>query len=145
MTEHLQDKLGCNTAHLKIGLSLLKQGDRDMVSFAQEFERRAKDAEYDEEGAKALLISNLNPSTLFRLDNFVSTQYPHIAAGTESMTERLRRISYVAMMGFLKQSSLQELASNARGPAQGSGINAVDSTAGTFPQSNFHAAGIFST
>ena len=31
-----------------------------MVTFAQEFERRAKDAEYDEDGAKALLISNLN-------------------------------------------------------------------------------------
>ena len=77
-----------------------------MVSFAQEFERRARDAEYDEEGAKALLISNLNPNTLFRLDTFVSTQFPHIAAGTESMTERLRRISYSAMMGFLKQSSL---------------------------------------
>lgn len=73
MMEHLQDKLGCNTAHLKIGLSLMKQGDVDMVSFAQEFERRARDAEYDEEGAKALLISNLNPATLFRLDSFVST------------------------------------------------------------------------
>lgn len=24
MAEHLQDKLGCNTAHLKIGLSLMK-------------------------------------------------------------------------------------------------------------------------
>lgn len=72
MSEHLQDKLGCNSAHLKIGLSLLKQGDRDMVTFAQEFERRARDAEYDEDGAKALLISNLNPTTLFRLDNFVS-------------------------------------------------------------------------
>ena len=32
--EHLKDKLGCNTAHLKIGLSLLKQGEMDMVSFA---------------------------------------------------------------------------------------------------------------
>ena len=53
-----------------------------------------------------MLISNLNPTTLFRLDNFVSTQYPHLAMGTESMTERLRRISYTTMLGFLKQSSL---------------------------------------
>ena len=106
MTEHLKDKLGYNTAHLKIGLSLMKQGNQNMVTFAQEFERRAKDAEYDEDGAKALLISNLNQNTLFRLDNFVSTQYPHLALGTESMTERLRRISYTAMLGFLKQSSL---------------------------------------
>ena len=27
MTEHLKDKLGYNTAHLKIGPSLMKQGD----------------------------------------------------------------------------------------------------------------------
>ena len=65
--------MGCNTAHLKIGLSLMKQGDRDMVTFAQEFERTARDAEFDVEGAKALLISNLNSATLLRLDNFVST------------------------------------------------------------------------
>ena len=65
--------MGCNTAHLKIGLSLMKQGDRDMVTFAQEFERTARDAEFDVEGAKALLIRNLNSATLLRLDNFVST------------------------------------------------------------------------
>ena len=34
MLEHLWDRLGCNTAHLKIGLSLMKQGERDMVTFA---------------------------------------------------------------------------------------------------------------
>ena len=44
-----------------------------MVKFAQEFERTARDAKFDEEGAKALLVSNLNSTTLFRLDNFVST------------------------------------------------------------------------
>ena len=51
----------------------MKQGERDMVTFAQEFERTARDAEFDVEGAKALLISNLNSATLLRLDNFVST------------------------------------------------------------------------
>ena len=40
-----------------------------MVTFAQEFERTACDTEFDEEGAKELLISNLNLATLFRLDN----------------------------------------------------------------------------
>ena len=67
----------------------MKQGERDMVTFTQEFEQTARDAEFNEEGAKALLISNLNSATLFRLDNFVSTQHPHIAIDTESMTERL--------------------------------------------------------
>ena len=51
----------------------MKQGDRDMATFAQEFERTARDAEFDVEGAKALLISNLNSATLLQLDNFVST------------------------------------------------------------------------
>lgn len=55
------------------------------------------------------------------------------------MTERLRRISYTAMMGFLKQSSLQELAYRHADP---SNMNAVGVTSDQFPQSSFHAAGI---
>lgn len=91
-----------------------------------------------------MLISNLNQNTLFRLDNFVSTQYPHLAVGTESMTERLRRISYAAMLGFLKQSSLQELAGH---PQSGtvSGVNSLGTTPGAPPPtigSNFQAAGV---
>ena len=39
------------------------------------------------------------------------------------MTERLRRISYVSMLGFLKQSSLSELA----GHHQSSGAPGINS------------------
>jgi len=63
--------------------------------------------------------------------------------GTESMTERLRRISYSAMMGFLKQGSLQELAS--RRVELGPAVNTVDISAGGESQSGFLASGIFTT
>ena len=63
--------------------------------------------------------------------------------GTESMTERLRRISYSAMMGFLKQGSLQELAS--RRVELGPAVNTVDIPAGGESQSGFLASGIFTT
>ena len=101
--------------------------------------------EYNEEGAKALLISNLIPTTLFRLDNFVSTQYPYIAVGIKSMTERLRRISYTAMMGFLKQSSLQELAFKYPDQKSSPKVNSVDTLYGADQYSGFHDARVYST
>lgn len=60
------------------------------------------------------------------------------------MTERLRRISYKAMMGFLKQSSLQELALRNAGGINDSKVNTVDTVPAGYPASGFHAAGIFS-
>jgi hypothetical protein len=59
------------------------------------------------------------------------------------MTKRLRRISYVAMMGFLKQGSLQELASRRTDltPA----VNTVDTMSGGVPYSGFLESGIFTT
>lgn len=37
-----------------------------------------------------------------RLDTFVTTTFPGEVSGKETMLERLRRISYPAMLGFLK-------------------------------------------
>ncbi len=82
-----------------------------MAAFAQEFERRALDAEVSQEDAKLLLVSNLNPQTLLRLDTFVTTSFPGDITGKETMLDRLRRISYPAMLMFLKQGSLSDLAS----------------------------------
>ena len=63
--------------------------------------------------------------------------------GTESMTERLRRILYSAMMGFLKQGSVQELAS--RRTELSPTVNAINTSAGGVPHLGFLASGIFTT
>ncbi len=64
MMEHLREHLGCSSANLKLGLAVLRQESRTMAAFAQEFERRARDAEMSDEHAKLLLVGNLNPTTL---------------------------------------------------------------------------------
>ncbi len=82
-----------------------------MTDYAQEFERRAKDAGYGEEDAKVILAASLNQQTLIRLDTYVTASFPGQIHGTETMMERLARIPYIAMLTFLKQSSLLDLAS----------------------------------
>ena len=86
-----------------------------MREFAREFERRAQDAEMAEEDAKVLLVGSLNKDTLSRLDTFVTTREPGVAAGKETIQERLRRVPYSAMLSFLKQSNLSDLAKNGAG------------------------------
>ena len=86
-----------------------------MADYAQEFERRAKDAGYEGDDAKVLLAASLNESTLIRLDTYVTASFPGTRADTETIMERLARIPYKAMLGFLKQSSLVDLASQGAG------------------------------
>ena len=81
-----------------------------MADYAQEFERRAKDASYGEEDAKVMLAASLNEQTLIRLDTYVTASFPGQIHGTETMMERLTRIPYTAMLNFLRQSSLLDLA-----------------------------------
>ena len=73
-----------------------------MADYAQEFERRAKDAGYEGEDAKVLLAASLNQTTLVRLDTYVTASFPGTRAGTETIMERLARIPYGAMLAFLK-------------------------------------------
>ncbi len=92
--EHLRDYLGCSRVNLKLGLAFLKQEGRTMKEFAREFERRARDAQMDEENAKVLLVGNLNKDTLTRLDTFVTTSNPGDFTMKETMEERLKRVPY---------------------------------------------------
>ena len=100
--EHLRQLLQCTSANLKLGLVTLKQGERGMTDYAQELERRAKDAGYGEEDAKVILAASLNQQTLIRLDTYVTASFPGQIHGTETMMERLARIPYGAMLNFLK-------------------------------------------
>ena len=67
-----------------------------------EFARRVKDAGYADDDAKVLLVSNLNKDTLTKLDTFIATRDPSAASAQETTVERLGRISYPDMIGFLK-------------------------------------------
>ena len=111
LMEHLRDRLSCSKLNLKLGLAFLKQETRSMKEFAREFERRARDAEMTEEDAKVLLVGSLNKDALSRLDTYVTTTYPGEVRAKETIQERLRRVSYAAMLGFLKQSNLTDIAS----------------------------------
>ena len=55
-----------------------------------------------EEDAKVLLVNSLNRDTLSRLDTYVTTSDPGQATHKETVQERLGRVSYTAMLGFLK-------------------------------------------
>ena len=83
--------------------------------FGVEFARRVKDAGYADEEAKVLLVSSLNDATLAKLDTFIATRDPSAAATQETTMERLARISYSDMIGFLKQSNLQDIATRGAG------------------------------
>ncbi len=115
MMEHLRERLGCSAINLKIGLATLRQETHSMKEFARKFERRVQDAGYNDEDAKVLLVSNLNSQTLHKLDKFIATRDPSAAVAKETTTERLRRISYPAMISFLKQSNLSDIASTGAG------------------------------
>ena len=73
-----------------------------MKEFAREFERRVRDAGYSDDDAKVLLVSNLNAETLHKLDTYIATRDPSANLSKETTVERLRRISYPAMISFLK-------------------------------------------
>ena len=73
-----------------------------MKEFAREFERRVRDAGYSDDDAKVLLVSNLNSETLHKLDTYIATRDPSANLSKETTVERLRRISYPAMISFLK-------------------------------------------
>ena len=57
-----------------------------------------------------LLAASLNESMLIRLVTYVTATFPGHRTGTETIMERLARIPYSAMLAFLKQSSLVDLA-----------------------------------
>ena len=82
-----------------------------MREFARLFERRAADAGMVEDDAKVLLVGSLNKDTLQRLDTYVMTQDNDEESRKGTIQDRLRRVSYASMLGFLKQSYLTELAS----------------------------------
>ena len=115
LMEHLRDILGCSAINLKLGLATLRQETHSTKEFAVEFSRRVKDAGYADDDAKVLLVSNLNKSTLSKLDTFIATRDPSSASAKETTVERLRRISYPDMIGFLKQSNLTDIASQGAG------------------------------
>lgn len=85
--------------------------------YAWEFERRAVDAGFSEQEAKVCLVGNLNAATLTRLDTYVTARDPSGATRKEkeSIEQRLARVSYGAMLGFLKQSNLTDIASTGAG------------------------------
>ena len=80
-----------------------------MKDFAREFERRAVDAEVPDEDAKILLISALNADTLSKLDTWITTRDPSAALAKETANERLSRVTYGAMISFLKQTNLADI------------------------------------
>ena len=94
--------LNCSKHNLKVALAMIKQGDREMSSFAADFGRRAVDAEMDAADAKVFLLGSLNQETLVRLDTYVSTAFPGETLGKETMQERLAHIPYLTMLNFLR-------------------------------------------
>ena len=122
MLEHIRDRLGCNSVNLRWGLAFLKQGGMSAKDYAWEFERRARDAELSEVDAKVFLVGNLNPTTLARLDTYVTartpsgaSRFPAVRKDKESVEQRLGKVPYGAMIGFLKESNLTDLALSGAG------------------------------
>jgi hypothetical protein len=105
-----------------------------MADYAQEFERRARDAGYEGDDAKVLLAASLNQTTLVRLDTYVTASFPGTRAGTETIMERLARIPYSAMLAFLKQSSLVDLANQGAGSTRLPNATSVTHENPTKPQ-----------
>ncbi len=73
-----------------------------MKEFTREFERRAADSGLDEEHSKLILVGALNRDTLGKLDTYISTAYPPADGKKETMEDRLARVSYMAILAFLK-------------------------------------------
>lgn len=55
-----------------------------------------------EEYAKVLLVNGLSKDTIARLDNYITATYPADSGVKETMEDRLARVSYTAIIGFLK-------------------------------------------
>ena len=73
-----------------------------MEDFTREFERWAADSGLDEEHAKLILVGALNKDTLGRLDTYISTAFPPADGKKETTEDRLARVSYQAILAFLK-------------------------------------------
>ena len=97
-----------------MGLASLKQGSMPSTDFAREFEHRALDANMTEAEAKSAMLQALAPQTLERLDLFIQSRttetMPH-----EGGIERLARISYRDIHGFLRQSHVSDIAAKGSG------------------------------
>ena len=55
-----------------------------------------------EDDAKVLLVGSLNKDTLQRLDTYVMTRDNDEESRKGTIQDRLRRVSYASMLGFLK-------------------------------------------
>ena len=85
------------------------QGKMPTRNFAREFKRRARDVEMRLEASKVHLVVALNEDTLRNLDAYVTLQGGEEMAHLETMPDRLRHITYVQMLSYLKQSNLTDL------------------------------------
>ena len=116
MVDHLRDRLGCSRLNLKMGMALLKQESCTPKDFARMFEGQARDAGIGDEDAKVLLVGSLNRNTLQRMDTYVTTMaWGGLMSHHETMTERLQRVPFAFMLGFLKQSHLTDIAESGAG------------------------------
>ena len=93
----------------------MRQGKTPTRDFAREFERRARDAEMDDEASKVHLVAALHEDTLRNLDAYVTLLGGEEMARLETMPDRLRRITYAQMLSYLKQSNLTDLAKQGAG------------------------------
>ncbi len=161
MMEHLRERLGCTRMNIKMGLARLRQEGLTMKEFAREFERRAVDAELQEEDAKLALISALDTAVLDKMDTYIVARDPSAALSRETANERLSRVSYAAMISFLKQTNLVDVQTSGAGgtmlknsskttanlvePGQQEPTMSEDIPPAFAPASGFRAAGIFVT
>ena len=106
MQEHLQ----CNVFNLSLGVVQMHQGKMPTRNFACKFEHKAHDAEMGVEASKVHLVVALNEDTLCNLDAYVTLHGGEEMAHLETMPNRLRHITYVHMLSYLKQSNLMDLA-----------------------------------
>ena len=93
----------------------MRQGRTPTRDFAREFERRARDAEMDDEASKVHLVAALHEDTLRNLDAYVTLLGGEEMARLEMMPDRPRRITYAQMLSYLKQSNLTDLAKQGAG------------------------------
>ena len=115
MVEQVRDHLQCNVFNLSLGVAQMRQGKTPTRDFAREFERRARDAEMDDEASKVHLVAALHEDTLQNLDAYVTLLGGEEMARLETMPDRLRRITYAQMLSYLKQSNLTDLAKQGAG------------------------------
>ena len=106
----MRDHLQCNVFNLSLGVAQMCQGKMPTCDFTGKFEHRAHDAEMGAEASKVHLMAALNEDTLWNLDAYVTLQGREEMVHLETMPNRLRRITYVQMLSYLKQSNLMDLA-----------------------------------